>query len=135
RTIGTIAALLAALAVNAALAAGELRVRRDAVYTATMQPERDREIARELARWTASQSQPPSAEALAAQQARLERAHPPSFPFAWLLGLATALAVLAGAVRSRPAAAGPIAPRLLGRAAVLAAAGVALVIALDAALT
>src|SRR5205823_5282472 len=47
---GVIVAAVLAGGVNAALAAGELHARRDATYSETMTPERERAIAEELAR-------------------------------------------------------------------------------------
>ena len=53
----------------------------------------------------------------------------PRFPFAWLLGAATALSVLAGAWRARPGAVASITNRLLVAWAVAAALALAIVIA------
>jgi len=56
-----------------------------------------------------------------------------TFPFAWLLAAAVALSAVAGAWRSRTPSARPdLTGRLVARAAVIAVASIALVIALDA---
>ena len=88
-----------------------------------MQPERERVVAR----WIGAHPQASAPERAVAVK-KLEAAHP-RFPFAWLLGAATALAVLAGAWRARPGAATPITNRLLFAWAVAAALAIAIVIA------
>src|SRR5262249_45905613 len=130
RVAGTVVAIALAGGVNAALAAGELRVRRDATYTETIASERDRQIPEALGRFRRRQAGASAAER-AAVQAQLEREHR-TFPFAWLLGGAAAAAALAGAVRPRASAPAQITRRHLGIAAIAAAGGLALVIALGA---
>ncbi len=96
-----IAALLGA-GLHAALTIGELRIRRDATYVKVMQPEREREIERELAAWQRNQQArgvEPTPAAKRDQQIRIERAHP-KFPFVILLAVATLVSVVAGARRS-----------------------------------
>lgn len=132
RPAALVAAIVVAAAVNAGLAVGELRVRRDPTYAATMAPARDREVARELARWQAEQARRGTvvaADDAARERARLEREHQP-FPFAWLLAGATLAAIVLGARRSARGDAGPPARALVARAAVIAAIAVAAVIAL-----
>jgi len=131
------AALAIALAggVQLGAAVGEVALRRDAVYTAAMRPERERVIARELATWTEEQRRAgaePSPAALRERQATLERTHR-TFPFAYVLGGCTLLAILLGAVRSRAAPPAVLSPRLLAVTAAFAAGSVALVVAIDAA--
>jgi hypothetical protein len=95
----TLVAMAIAAALNVALAAGELRVRRDRAYAQVMAPERERIVARELDAWQASQGSAITEPAIAEQRAKLEAEHA-TFPFAWLLGLCTAIAAIAGALRS-----------------------------------
>jgi hypothetical protein len=130
RIAGTIVALAVAGGVHAALAAGELAYRRDAAYTAVMTTERERLVAREYARWEA-QHDSAAPEIRQAQRAQIEREHP-TFPFAWLLAGATALAVGFGAWRSRGGEDQRISQRMLAVAGVAAAAAICAVIALGA---
>ena len=104
RVVGLIVAAVLAGGLHVGLAATELAVRRDPTYIAVMQPERERLVASDLAAWTARQHErgleiTPGARD--SEQARLEAEHR-TFPFAWLLGLAAAIAVIAGARRARP---------------------------------
>jgi len=125
RVAGLVAAAMLAGGLHAGLSIGELRIRRDATYTETMASERDRRIEDALARWQASHpAQPPDAE-----RARLEREHR-TFPFAWLLGAATAAAAIAGARRARQSA-WPLDNRLLAVWAATAALSLACVIVID----
>ena len=125
--LGTLFAVLLAGGLHAALAIGELQLRRDRTYTETMTPEREREISTELARWQAAHPQAAEPERAAASQ-RIEQEHPPAFPFTIVLACAAALAVAAGARRAKPGA-GPIERRLLISWAVAAAIAIAIVIA------
>jgi hypothetical protein len=133
RIAGTIAALAIAGGVHAGLAAGELAYRRDTAYTSIMTSERERLVARDYARWEASNGSA-APEARQEQRTQIERAHR-AFPFAWLLAAATAIAVALGAWRTRRAAYAPISQRALLVAGGLAAAAICAVIALGAALS
>ena len=132
RVIGTLLALVVAGGVQLGAALGEVALRRDAAYGAVMKPERERVIASELARWEQQQARPPSEAERAAAERELAARHQ-TFPFAIVLAILTILAIVAGAVRARPAPTGEVANRLLVRAAAVAAGSIALVIALDAA--
>jgi hypothetical protein len=132
RLAGALIAIGLAGTLNAALAIGEVRMRRDTTYSVIMQPERERIVAQELADWERLH-----AEADAAGRAARERelaAQHKDFPFAWLCGAAMLAAVVIGAARSRQ----PDDITLRGRAVAIAV-GVAVistagVIALDCAL-
>jgi hypothetical protein len=133
RVIGVIIAAVLAGGLHAGLAAGELWLRRDPTYTATMQHQRDRDIAAELARWQREQA----ARGVAvddserrAQQTRLAAKHK-TFPFVWLLAIATVASVIAGAVRAKQHADKPIENRLLAITVAVAAAAICAVIVLD----
>ncbi len=133
RIAGTALAVLVAAGLHAALAAGEVSLRRDTTYGAVMQPERERVIARELVQWQRDQSARGveiTAEQKRAEAKRLARTHR-TFPFVWVLAIATALAVLAGARFARPAADTRISNRLLGIAAVVAIASIWAVVVID----
>jgi hypothetical protein len=135
RVLGPIVAALLAAGVNVALAAGELHLRHDATYHETMQPEREREIEVALARWQAEQRArgvAPDDAARAREAAQVQRAHPRGVPFAWLLAVALAASALAGLLKRRPGG-GALPRRVLARAAVAAAVGLALVVAIQAA--
>jgi hypothetical protein len=133
RVAGVIAASLLAGGLHAALAAGELALRRDPTYAAAMAPERDRLIARELTAWQREQrargAQLDEAQQRA-QRARLVKKHE-TFPFVWLLALATLGSVVAGAIRAREVDDMPIPTRTLVLALAIALASVASVIAID----
>ncbi|MEJ7603576.1 MAG: hypothetical protein WKG01_37160 [Kofleriaceae bacterium] len=131
RIAGVATACLLAGGLQIALALGEVRVRRDDTYGTIMQPERERVIARELAAW--QRQQPHVDEAARAARARELAAQHRVLPFAPILAVLLAAAVLLGARRARPAPAGPIATRFVALAAALAGGSIALVIALDAA--
>jgi hypothetical protein len=133
RLAGTAIALVIAGGIQLGAALGEVALRRDAAYAAVMQPERERVIASELRQWEQQQVRPPTAEEREAIERALAARHETTFPFAVVLAVLTGLAILAGAWRARGAPPGVVANRLLGRAAVLAAGSIALVIALDAA--
>jgi len=111
RIAGTIVALAVAGGVHAGLAAGELAYRRDAAYKAVMTTERDRMVAREYARWEL-EHQAAAPEVREAQRTQIESTHP-TFPFAWLLAAATALAVALGAWRTHKPEAQRISQRTL----------------------
>ncbi len=131
---GTAAAVVLAGALQIGLAAGELRIRRDATYGRVMQHERDRLVERELAEWQRRQRERgiEVSDAERRRRAReLEDRHR-ELPFAHVLGALTLIAIAAGARRARPGIAAPVGPRLLGVAGAAAAGSVALVIALDA---
>ena len=125
--LGTVLAVVLAGGLHAALAIGELQVRRDRTYVETMTPEREREITAELAQWQRVHPQAPEPERAAAVHT-IEAAHPPTFPFTAVLAFAAAVAVGAGAKRAKPGA-GPITRRLLVAWAAAAAIAIAIVIA------
>jgi hypothetical protein len=134
RIAGTIVAALLAGGVHAALAAGELRLRRDPTYATVMQPERERVIATELEQWRAQQAQQGvevTKEQTRVEQRKLETKHK-TFPFVWLLAVATAMAIGAGAWRAKPATETRIPNRLLLITTVIALASVVAVIVIDA---
>jgi len=123
RAVGTIAALAAAGALHAGLAIGELRLRADRTYAQTMAPERERVVTQ----WIEAHPDAPAPVREAAVE-KLEAEHP-TFPFVWLLAIATAASALAGARRARPAEAAPVPRRLIVTWAIVAALAIALVIA------
>ncbi|MEB2343204.1 MAG: hypothetical protein OZ948_00500 [Deltaproteobacteria bacterium] len=122
------AAALAAAAAHGVLQRAEQRWLADPVYAATFEPEHERRIAAELRRL---EEQPHAPGEIAEERRRLEREHAP-FPLTPVLGVAIALAALAGIVASsrRPPAAPPE-PVPLAGAALACAASIALVLALD----
>lgn len=130
RVVALATAVVLAAAINIGLDVGELRVRRDATYAATMAPERERVVAREMAAWLAAHPVQVSDAERAAKAAQLEDAHR-TFPFAWILGGALLVAIGAGARASRRRAAVPLGARAQRIALVLAAGAIALVIAID----
>jgi hypothetical protein len=132
RVLGTIVAAALAGGAHVGLAVGELHVRRDATYGATMQPERERLIAQELARWQAAHARDGAISPAdrAAEQARLDQAHR-TFPFAWLLALAIAAAIVVGARRSVPGDGARPSRRMVTITAMLAGLAIGLVIAID----
>lgn len=125
RIAGTIAALALAAGIHGALAAGELAYRRDAEYKAVMTSERERVVAREYAVWEA-QHQTAAPEVREEQRTQIERAHR-TFPFAWVLAAATAIAVALGALCTRTTDA-RISRRMLVTAGVAAAGAIAIVV-------
>lgn len=132
RVAGFIVAALLGAGLHAALTIGELRIRRDAIYAKTMQPERERVIAKKLEAWQREQAARgviPDAGAERAQKRKLQRSHR-SFPFVIVLAIATVLSVIAGAWRSKLVARS-ISSGLLVRAALVALAATWLVIAID----
>jgi hypothetical protein len=133
RVIGVIVAAVLAGGLHAGLAAGELWLRRDPTYTATMQHQRDRDIAAELARWQRERAARGVAidERARQDQQRTLAAKHKTFPFVWLLAAATVGSVIAGAVRARKLADERIANRLLAITALVAAAAICAVIVLD----
>jgi hypothetical protein len=134
RVGGVILAAVLAGGLHAGLAAGELAVRRDATYTATMRPQRERDIARELAQWQREQAahgDQVNEAARRAEQARLAAKHK-TFPFVWLLAVATVGSVIAGAVRARKSPEERIASRLLAITSVVAFGAICAVVLIDA---
>jgi hypothetical protein len=132
RIAGFIVAALLGAGLHAGLTIGELRIRRDATYARTMQPERDRVIAQELDAWQREQAArgvAPNPDAERAKKRMLQQAHR-TFPFVILLALATVLSVIAGAWRSKVVARS-ISSGLLARAALVALAAIWLVIGID----
>ncbi len=121
RVVGVVVAAALAGGLHAGLAAGELALRRDPTYTATMQPQRERDIAMELQAWQRER----------AARARLAAKHE-TFPFVWLLALVTIASVIAGAWRAREQPDQRIPARLLAVAAVVAAVAIGAVIAIGA---
>ncbi len=130
RIAGTALALVLAGGVHAALLAGELAIRRDTRYGEVMKPERTRVVEQEVSRWDAEHANAAPEERRVVVQ-HIESEHRP-FPFAWLLGLATLAAILAGAWRARPAEEHAISTRALAIAAACAAGATAIVIAIGA---
>jgi hypothetical protein len=133
RVLGVIVAAVLAAGLHAGLAAGELWLRRDPTYTATMQHQRDRDIALELARWQrerASRGISIDEGARRSEQVRLAAKHK-TFPFVWLLAVATVASVVAGAVRARKAPDERIGNRLLAITVAVAVAAICAVIVLD----
>ena len=130
RIAGLALALAIAGGLRVALAVGEVRLRRDAVYARIMKPERDRLAERELAEWLRRHQDASAAER--EEEARALAAQHRDVPFALFLGLAVAAAVVAGAVRSRAPAAPPAITRVtLARATAVALGSLAAVIAID----
>ncbi len=133
RVIGLAAAAALAGGLHAGLAAGELALRRDPTYTATMQPQRERDIAMELQAWQrarVARGEQVDDAARRAERARLAAKHE-TFPFVWLLAIATVASVIAGAWRAREQPDERIATRLLVLAGVVAALAICAVIAID----
>ena len=133
RIAGTLVAIALAGGLQLGAAVGEVQLRRDATYTQTMRPERERLIALELARWAELQrrhGRAPSAEERAQAEQSFADAHR-TFPFAWLLGALTLAAIVAGAIRARPSAPSPVTKRLLVVTSSLACASIVAVIAID----
>jgi len=131
--VGFAVAALLGGGLHAALTIGELKARTDGTYAKVMQPERDRRIAVEMAQWQREQAArgvAPSDEQQRSERVRLERKHK-KFPFVPLLAGATALALIAGLVRTRGVREEPITRALLVRAIVIALASIAAVIVLD----
>jgi hypothetical protein len=128
-----IAAVLAG-GIHAGLAIAEIRIRGDVTYKEIMAPERERLVERDLEKWAAyerAHGGEVSEAKRAEQQHQLENVHR-DFPFAWLLGISVAIALLAGARRSFSSIqAFAIEGRLLARAATCAGIAVAAVIAID----
>lgn len=135
RVIGTVIAALLGGGLHGALTAGELAVRRDPTYAATMQPERERVVQRELAQWEHEQAQqgvPVTQDQKRVEQHRLEKVHR-EFPFVVLLAIAAVLSILAGAWRAKPAPIrdAQISNRLLAITAAIAIASTWAVIVID----
>ncbi|HEY5924956.1 MAG TPA: hypothetical protein VIV11_24915 [Kofleriaceae bacterium] len=133
RVIGVVVAALLAGGLHAGLTAGELALRSDPTYSAAMQPQRDRNIALELARWQRDQAARGVAiddGARRVERARLAAKHK-TFPFVWLLAVATAASVIAGAVRTRKVEDERITNRLLALTLGIAAVSICAVIVLD----
>ena len=135
RIAGAVIAMAIATGINVTLLVGELSIRRDSTYGAIMTHERDREIARDYARWLAQQRRAgiDVGDAAREQQMQvLESAHP-TFPFVWVLFGCVVASLLAGALRTQPRTAEFVSRRLVVTAAVIAAVSIVAVIALDAA--
>lgn len=130
RIAGTLIACALAGGFHAALTVGELRLRRDPTYAATMKPERERVIAQELAKWERAQPQTISPEAKRVEVQKLERKHP-TFPFVWILAFATVAAAVFGIVKTKRPTAMTISNALLVRFVVLAVVSVGAVITID----
>lgn len=134
RVVGLIGAAVLAGGLHAGLAAGELAIRRDATYTATMKPQRERDIARELQQWQRARAARGDAiddAARRAEQTRLAAKHK-TFPFVWLLAVATVGSVIAGAIRARKGADERIAPRLVVVTIAVAFGAICAVVLIDA---
>ncbi|MCX5745105.1 MAG: hypothetical protein NT062_21680 [Proteobacteria bacterium] len=133
RILGFAIAAVVAATVQLGLGVGETRLRRDDTYATVMRPERDRVILAELARWQAAHpDEARRTAARAAEQARLEAVHAPSFPFALVLGIAAASAIALGAWRTRRSDASvPVTDRQLAIAAILCGVGIVATIATD----
>lgn len=133
RVVGVLVAAVLAAGLHGALAAGELALCRDPTYKATMAPERERLIARELQAWQRAQAAR-GVEIDEAQRrvvrAKLERKHE-TFPFVWLLAFATVACVIAGALRARRVPDETISRRLLVTTLVVALGAVASVVVID----
>jgi hypothetical protein len=133
RIIKMTVAVLFAAGLHAGLAAGELHLRRDPTYAGVMRPERERVIAKEVARWEAQQVErgiQVTPEQKRVDQTKIARAHK-TFPFLWLLGVATGLAILAGARRSKPASETRITNRLVVTAVAIVLASLIAVVVID----
>jgi hypothetical protein len=133
RVAGVIVAAVLAGGLHAGLAASELAIRRDATYSATMQHQRERDIAMELARWQREQAARGAVIDDAqrrAEQVRIAQKHR-DFPFVWLLAIATVASVIAGAVRAPKVPDERIASRLLAITAIVAAGAICAVILID----
>jgi hypothetical protein len=133
RVLGVIVAALLAGGLHAALAYGELELRRDPTYRATMMHQRDRDIAIDLAKWQrerAAQGVAVDDAARRAERVRLAGKHG-TFPFVWLLAATTVGAVIAGAVRARKIDDQRIESRLLVVALAVAVAAICAVIGID----
>jgi hypothetical protein len=127
---GVLIATAVAGGVQAGLAIGEVRMRRDDVYGGIMRPERERVVAQELARW---QREAAIDEATRrAREAELAAKHR-ELPFAAILGVLTLLAIVGGAWRARPAEHAPIPGAFAYKIGAFAVGSIALVIAIDAA--
>jgi hypothetical protein len=131
---GVLLAATVAGGLQAGLAIGEVRMRRDDVYGSVMQPQRERVVAQELARWERAQRQRGAEIDAAARRARAAElaAKHRELPFAAILGVLTVLAIAAGAWRARPGTAAPLPPSLLYKVCAFAVGSIALVIAIDA---
>jgi hypothetical protein len=131
---------------HAALAFGEVRLRRDAVYGQTMRTADERLRDERLARWRAEQARRGHTVAAAEVRAQTRALTPPRpFPFARLLALAALLSMLLGAASLRRARLGPdetdetdetdelvaISPRMLAAAACAALLAISAVALLD----
>jgi len=130
RLAAALLAIAAATAVNVALDLGELHLRPNPVYAVTMQPERDRAVARELAAW--QRAQPEAGEAEREAQKRVLVAEHRDFPFLWLLGASLIVAIVVGAARSPQVPERRLAPRPVIVACLAAVISTVTVIAIDA---
>jgi len=135
RIAGTVVAMVLAAGIQLGAALGEVALRRDATYGATMRAERDRAISRELAQWAEAQRRQgatPSDEDRTRMQREVAGRHR-TFPFAYVLGALVVVSIGLGAGRSRSPLGGAVPARVLAFAATIAGGSIALVIALDAA--
>lgn len=136
RAVGVLVAVVLAAGCHGALAAGELALRRDRTYQVTMAPERERLIARELQVWQHEQAargvdvDPAERRAL---RAKLEQKHR-TFPFVWLLAVATIASVIAGAFRAKRIPDERISRRLLVTTLAVALGAIGAVVVIDLAL-
>lgn len=130
RLAGALLAIAAATAINVALDLGELALRPNATYAVTMQPDRERVVARELAAWQRDRPEV-DADAIAAQKRALAAAHR-DFPFLWVLGACLIAAIVAGAARSPHCPERALARRTVLVALAAAVISTATVIAIDA---
>jgi len=131
---GVAIAVVLAGGLQAALALGEVQLRRDETYGTVMKPERVRVVQQELAQWEKdlkARGAAIDAAARRAREAELAAQHR-ELPFAAILGALTLFAILAGAWRSRPGTETAITQRLVYLVAAFAVGSIALVIAIDA---
>ena len=128
------AALALGLGAHAALLGGELALRTDRTYQATMRTAGERTVDRELAirvETAERRGRPLDPRAVRAARRQLEERHRELPVGAGLIG-AMAIAAIFGVARSRPAARpAPVPPRALALAAAIAAASVAIVVVID----
>jgi hypothetical protein len=132
RVVGFAIAALLGGGLHAVLTIGELKLTRDPTYAKVMQPQRERQVAIELAQWERAQAargEAPDAAAQRAERVRLERKHR-EFPFVIVLAVATLVAAIAGVLKSRGGCEEPIPNDVLFRAVVVALAAIFTVIVL-----
>ena len=125
---GMIVALVAAAGINIGLDVGELAVRTDRTYSATMAHENERIVARELAQIERDTPLAPDQRALVRERLEDENRE---FPFRWLLAAGVVIGFSLGVWRSPRRERFAVPDRLLARAAAVALASLAVVIALS----